>query len=182
MGIERIQPGAPVVPVAPVTAPERTLTPPAAAASRTPLSALDWDKRIGPPYIDDVSDEAKAEATSRLEKQAACETCRNRKYKDGSDDPSVSFQTPTKIAPENAARAVAGHEREHVAHEQADAKREDREVVSQSVTIHTSVCPDCGRVYVSGGTTRTATRDKQESPNPDVTNNREEQNNAELGV
>ncbi|MDR0937095.1 MAG: hypothetical protein LBM98_10480 [Oscillospiraceae bacterium] len=160
MGIERIPVGG-ITPVRPVAAPERAA---GAAAPPVPLSAADWEKRIGPPYIDDVSAEAKSEAATRLEKQAQCETCRNRKYKDGSDDPSVSFQTPTKIAPQNAARAVAGHEREHVAHEQADAKREGREVVSQSVTIHTSVCPDCGRVYVSGGTTRTTTQDKQDAP------------------
>ena len=26
------------------------------------------------------------------------------------------------------------------------------------MTIHTSICPECGKVYVSGGTTRTTTR------------------------
>ena len=41
--------------------------------------------------------------------------------------------------------------------EQAKAQREDRKVVSQSVTIHTAICPECGDVYVSGGTTRTTT-------------------------
>jgi hypothetical protein len=46
---------------------------------------------------------------------------------------------------------------EHVVRERAAAKREDRRVVSQSVTMHTSICPECGRVYVSGGTTRTTT-------------------------
>ena len=28
-------------------------------------------------------------------------------------------------------------------------------VVSASVSIHTAVCPECGRTYVSGGTTHT---------------------------
>ena len=42
--------------------------------------------------------------------------------------------------------------------EQAKAQREDRKVVSQSVTIHTAICPECGDVYVSGGTTRTTTK------------------------
>ena len=37
------------------------------------------------------------------------------------------------------------------------AKREERKVVSQSVSIHTDICPECGKVYVSGGTTRTVT-------------------------
>ena len=47
---------------------------------------------------------------------------------------------------------------EHVFHEQSKAEREDRKVVSQSVTLHTDICPECGKVYVSGGTTRTVTK------------------------
>lgn len=86
-----------------------------------------------------------------------CQTCKERKYQDGSDDPGVSYQTPTHISPEQAAAAVRGHEMEHVVREQASAEREDRRVVSQSVTMHTAICPECGRVYVSGGTTRTTT-------------------------
>ena len=69
----------------------------------------------------------------------------------------VSFQTPTNISPEQAASAVRGHENEHVVREQAKAQREDRRVVSQSVTLHTDICPECGKVYISGGTTRTVT-------------------------
>ena len=34
---------------------------------------------------------------------------------------------------------------------------EGRAVISQTVTIHTGICPECGSVYVSGGTTRTTT-------------------------
>ena len=89
---------------------------------------------------------------------AECQTCKNRKYQDGSDDPGVSFKTATNIAPEQAASAVRGHEQEHVVREQAKARREDGKVVSQSVTIHTAICPECGDTYVSGGTTRTTTR------------------------
>ena len=90
--------------------------------------------------------------------EGECQTCKERKYQDGSDDPGVSFKTPTNIAPEQAASAVRGHESEHVVREQAKAQREDRKVVSQSVTYHTSICPECGKVYVSGGTTRTVTK------------------------
>ena len=96
-----------------------------------------------------------------------CQTCKNRKYQDGSDDPGVSFKTATNIAPEQAASAVRGHEQEHVVREQAKAQREDRKVVSQSVTIHTAICPECGDVYVSGGTTRTTTKaNPVEAPQP----------------
>lgn len=87
-----------------------------------------------------------------------CQTCKNRKYQDGSDDPSVSFQTPTEIDPKAAASIVRSHEQEHVSHEQAKADREGRKVVSQTVTLHTAICPECGRVYISGGTTRTVTK------------------------
>ena len=45
---------------------------------------------------------------------AECQTCKNRKYQDGSDDPGVSFKTATNVAPEQAASAVRGHEQEHV--------------------------------------------------------------------
>ena len=89
---------------------------------------------------------------------AECQTCKERKYQDGSDDPGVSFKTPTNVAPEQAAAAVRGHEQEHVVREQAKALREDRKVVSQSVTLHTDICPECGDVYISGGTTRTTTK------------------------
>lgn len=90
--------------------------------------------------------------------EGECQTCKERKYQDGSNDPGVSFKTPTNIAPEAAASAVRGHEQEHVSREQSKAQQEGREVVSQSVTIHTAICPECGKVYVSGGTTRTTTR------------------------
>ena len=90
--------------------------------------------------------------------EGECQTCKERKYQDGSDDPGVSYQTPTNIDPDVAASAVRGHEQEHVVREQAKAQREGREVVSQSVSLHTAICPECGKVYVSGGTTRTTTR------------------------
>lgn len=89
--------------------------------------------------------------------EAECQTCKERKYQDGSDDPGVSFKTAAHIDPDLAAAKVRGHEMEHVGREQAKALREGREVVSQSVSYRTAICPECGRVYVSGGTTRTTT-------------------------
>lgn len=91
-----------------------------------------------------------------------CETCSQRKYQDGSNDPSVSFKTPTAISPDRAAAAVRSHEMEHVFNEQARAKREGREVVSQFVTYSTGICPECHRIYISGGQTFTTTRPRQE--------------------
>ncbi len=95
-----------------------------------------------------------------------CQTCKSRKYKDGSNDPGVSFKTATSLSPEEAATAVRSHENEHIVREQAKAERENREVVSQSVTYQTSICPECGRPYISGGTTRTVTRSASETASP----------------
>ncbi len=105
---------------------------------------------------------AGAEGAQAAVEDGKCPTCEKRKYQDGSDDMGVSFQTPTRVAPEQAAAAVRGHENEHVVREQAKAQREDRRVVSQSVTLHTDICPDCGKVYISGGTTRTVTAAERE--------------------
>lgn len=118
--------------------------------------------------------------------EGKCETCEKRKYQDGSDDPGVSFKTPTNIKPEQAAAAVRGHEMEHVVREQAAAKREGRKVVSQSVAIHTEICPECGKAYVSGGTTRTVTKadtdNAAQQENQEQRQNQEEQNTSPAAV
>ena len=84
-----------------------------------------------------------------------CSTCNSRKYVDKSNDASVSYQTPTKLNPRTAALAVGAHEREHVSNERSSADREDRKIVSQTVSIKYSICPECSIMYPSGGTTRT---------------------------
>ena len=104
-----------------------------------------------------------AESAQEALEEGECQTCEERKYQDGSDDMGVSFQTPTNIKPEQAASAVRGHEMEHVYRERAKAGREGRKVVSQSVTMHTEICPECGKSYVSGGTTRTVTKAETEN-------------------
>lgn len=107
------------------------------------------------------------EGVQKAAEEGKCETCEQRKYQDGSDDAGVSFKTPTRLSPDMAASAVRGHEQEHVVREQAQAEREGREVVSQKVTLHTDICPECGRVYVSGGVTETVTAAKPEQPEPE---------------
>lgn len=87
-----------------------------------------------------------------------CETCKNRRYQDGSNDSAVSFQQPTKMSPEQAASMVKSHEMEHVRREQYDAKENNKRIVSQSVQIKTDICPECGKTYVAGGLTRTRTK------------------------
>lgn len=83
-----------------------------------------------------------------------CETCKKRKYQDGSDE-MVSFKSAAHISPENAAARVRAHEQEHVSNAYKKAAEGNGKVISASVSIHTAVCPECGRTYVSGGTTQT---------------------------
>ena len=94
------------------------------------------------------------------ENDGECETCKNRKYQDESDDPGVSFKSAAKIGKGGAEAAVRGHEYEHVNRNQAKADREGKEIVYQSVVIKHSICPECGDSYVAGGETTTVTRDK----------------------
>lgn len=94
-----------------------------------------------------------------------CATCSSRTYVDGSDDPGVSFKTPTQISPEASFALVSAHEQEHVGNERASAEAEDREVIAQSVQVFMSVCPECGKAYSSGGVTRTTTAAKPKYEN-----------------
>ena len=90
--------------------------------------------------------------------KAECQTCKNRKYVDGSNEGDVSFKAPGHIDPSASASRVMGHEMEHVANARQEDAKENKELVSVSVTLHTSICPECGRVYVSGGETNTTMR------------------------
>ncbi len=94
-----------------------------------------------------------------------CQTCKERKYQDGSDE-NVSFKSAAHISPEAAGAAVRAHEGEHVSNAYKEAAENGGEVVNASVTIHTAICPECGRTYVSGGTTSTTIRYAEEEQNP----------------
>jgi len=98
-----------------------------------------------------------AKKAGKTSSPAECETCSNRKYQDGSNE-NVSFKAPTKISPEAAAGAVRAHEQEHVSNAFKKAAMNNGEVLSANVRIHMSVCNECGRSYVSGGTTTTKIR------------------------
>jgi len=167
--------------IAPVSAPQ-AVSQAAASPQNAPQSVPQDGSLFGPAVVLEISQEGRAayEASiandgkdnttsgiAEVEGPKECQTCKNRRYVDESDDPSVSFQTPTKVSPEAAMSAVAAHEGEHVRNEQMKAESEGRKVVSQSVSINTDICPECGRVYVSGGETRTVTApdDKQNQQN-----------------
>ncbi|MFI3175686.1 MAG: hypothetical protein R3Y53_10925 [Bacillota bacterium] len=104
------------------------------------------------------------ESMNEIRKTGAneCQTCADRKYVDGSDDPGVSFKTPAKIAPDESLVKVRSHEYEHVHRDRAKAENEGREVISQNVKLNNAICPECGCVYVSGGLTTTVSQEKPE--------------------
>lgn len=167
-------PGTPVEPVSPVS----TVAADAARGVgyaipflRKGMDPAELAVRMRIKYVEsagsDLSAETGVDAVRKTAEEGECQTCKERKYQDGSDDAGVSYKTPTRIAPEQAASAVRGHEMEHVVRERAAAAREDRKVVSQSVTMHTAICPECGKVYVSGGTTRTTTAADTRPEQPD---------------
>lgn len=83
-----------------------------------------------------------------------CQTCKNRKYQDGSDE-MVSFKNAAHISPTAAASAVRAHEQEHVSNAYKKAATNNGKVINASVALHTAICPECGRTYISGGTTHT---------------------------
>lgn len=101
----------------------------------------------------DTADDSSAE---KVQKSAPgeCETCKNRKYQDGSNE-NVSFKSAAHVSPNAAAAAVRAHEGEHVSNAYSKAAANNGKVVSATVSIHTATCPECGRTYVSGGTTNT---------------------------
>ncbi len=107
----------------------------------------------------------------RRSSPAECQTCKERKYQDGSDE-NVSFKSAQHISPEAAAARVRGHEQEHVANAYSKAAQGGGKVINASVAIHTAVCPECGRTYVSGGTTHTMIKYNNEK-NPYTQNKKE---------
>lgn len=113
----------------------------------------------------------------RKSSPAECQTCKERKYQDGSDE-NVSYKSPTHISPNAAAGAVRAHESEHVANAYSKAAENDGKVIRASVSIHTAVCPECGTTYVAGGTTNTMIKYQNED-NP-YTKNRKSTDGAAL--
>ncbi len=102
-----------------------------------------------------------------INKVGECKTCAERRYQDDSDDSGVSFQSPTRLTPQQASSAVISHEKEHYGREEDKAKTENKEVLSNSIRVYSAICPDCGKAYIAGGETRTVTRTRpKETPSP----------------
>ena len=94
-------------------------------------------------------------APGRKSSPAECETCKERKYQDGSDE-MVSFKSAAHISPEASGARVRAHEQEHVVNAYEKAAEKGGKVISCGVSLRTAICPECGRSYVAGGVTRTA--------------------------
>ncbi len=106
---------------------------------------------------DKENDEKTADMKRRFD-SFECQTCKNRRYRDQSDDSGVSFQTASHIDPSAAYSAVRSHENEHVARNKTQAEQNGQKIAYQTVTINRAICPECGRSYVSGGVTHTVTK------------------------
>ncbi|MCI5946920.1 MAG: hypothetical protein MRZ39_08555 [Oscillospiraceae bacterium] len=107
---------------------------------------------------DDKGNDEKAADMKRRFDSFECQTCKNRRYQDQSDDSGVSFQTASHIDPSAAYSAVRSHENEHVARNKTQAEQHGQKIAYQTVTINRAICPECGRSYVSGGVTHTVTK------------------------
>lgn len=118
-----------------------------------------------------------AVSPGRKSSPAECETCKNRKYQDGSDE-MVSFKSAAHISPEASASRVMAHEQEHVSNAFTKAAQKGGKVLAATVTLQTAICPECGRSYVAGGTTATQIKYPNES-NPYM-QNRKSQDVASL--
>jgi hypothetical protein len=129
------------------------VSPIAKNAGNAPAAIADYNRRFD-------RFEKTGKAASGAGVDGECQTCANRTYQDGSNDPGVSFKTPTKVSPGAAASAVRAHEAEHVSRNASKAESEGMNAQS-TVAIHTAICPECGKTYVSGGTTTTTFTPKQ---------------------
>lgn len=127
-----------------------------------------------------TTDSAFGVDSGKVNSSGECETCSSRKYQDGSNE-NVSFKAATHISPEAAASAVRAHEGEHVSNAYTKAAQNNGKVINASVSIHTSVCPECGRTYVSGGLTSTTIKYFNED-NPYIKNQKANQADALKGM
>lgn len=103
-----------------------------------------------------------SESTGKIQSEE-CQTCENRKYKDGSDE-MVSFKSPGHISPEQSYAKVRSHEQEHVSNAVSEGNKKNKDLVSVAVSLKTAICPECGESYVSGGTTRTTMKTYKDDP------------------
>lgn len=115
------------------------------------------------PYVSPVNAENNVENSEKV-KQVECQTCKKRKYVDGSNESDVSFKAPGHIAPGQSYATVMSHEQEHVSNARQKASGENARLISATVSLKLGVCPECGRTYVAGGTTNTRIEYTEDNP------------------
>lgn len=128
------------------------------------VSAVGGVDRVQPGRV--MPDASKVDKSAELKGPKECKTCERRKYKDGSDENDVSFQTPQHIDPANSMARVLGHEMEHVANAREEGMKDNKELISATVSLKIGVCPECGRTYVAGGETNTVIKTTYDEKNP----------------
>ncbi len=114
-------------------------------------------------YVTPVSTENNVESAARVQ-PVECQTCKNRKYVDGSNEADVSFKAPGHIAPGQSYATVMSHEQEHVANARQKTAGKDATLLSATVSLKIATCPECGRTYVAGGTTNTTIAYEKKNP------------------
>ena len=114
--------------------------------------------RVTPVNTDNTVD------SSSKVKPVECQTCKNREYVDGSNEPDVSFKTPGKISAEQSFAKVSSHEREHVSNAIQKSSKPGAKLISANVTLKMGICPECGRTYVAGGETTTQIQYSESNP------------------
>jgi hypothetical protein len=97
-------------------------------------------------------------------RSSECQTCKNRKYMDQSGDANVSFKSPAHISPSSSYAAVSAHEQEHVSNAVSEGSKPGNQLISASVTLKMSVCPECGTPYIAGGVTNTVIKYDESNP------------------
>ncbi|MCR4956386.1 MAG: hypothetical protein K6A30_06855 [Lachnospiraceae bacterium] len=115
-------------------------------------------------------------------KEEECQTCKNRKYQDGSNENDVSFKSPGHISPEASYGTVMAHEHMHVANAIAKGSEPGKELVSANVSIKMERCPECGKVYAAGGLTTTVIKTSGEKYNDTPYDNARKLVDGELGA
>jgi hypothetical protein len=86
------------------------------------------EKQTISPAVDEKHKASPSEKAKKIMGFKECQTCKRRKL----TSPSTQ-------------------ETQHVSQNQSKTVQQGREAVYQSVQVMTGICPECGRVYVSGG-------------------------------
>lgn len=126
-----------------------------------PMDTLSISNVAGTSRI--TNEDINADSVQKTAK-SECQTCKSRKYVDASNESDVSFKTPGHIDPSMSASVVLSHEQEHVSNAVQEGNKTGNQLISASVSLKMSVCPECGRGYVAGGVTSTTIKYNETNP------------------